>query len=74
MAGPSGPAFPHDPPMNRAARRRAAKAAKRQAKTTPAMRASIVEAHWRDTWHFSDNGLAVRDRHSRRTIAVYLGV
>ena len=60
--------------MNRAARRRAAKMAKKMAKITPRMRASIVEAHWRDEWHFSDWGLTVLDRHTQRKIAYYPGV
>ena len=60
--------------MNRAARRRAERAAGKQAKTTPATRARIVEKHWRDVWHFADAGLTVCDRFSRRTIAYYPGV
>ncbi len=60
--------------MNRAARRRAAKAAKKQAKTTLRMRQSIIDAHWRDAWHFSDAGLTVVDKYTERVIAYYPGV
>ncbi len=59
--------------MNRAARRRAERSAKKQAKTTPAERARIVEKHWRDVWHFADLGLTVRDRFGH-LIAHYPGV
>ncbi len=59
---------------NRAARRRAAKAAKKQAKTTPAQRARIVEKHWRDVWQFSDAGLTVTRLPFRRVVAQYPGV
>ena len=60
--------------MNRAARRRAERAAKKQAKITPAIRARIVEKHWRDVWHFADAGLTVTDKLTRRVIAFYPGV
>ncbi len=59
--------------MNRAARRRANRAAKRLAKSTPASRVLIIEKHWRDEWHFTDAGLIVRDKITRRTIAFYPG-
>ena len=60
--------------MNRAERRRAAKAAKKQAKTTGAERERILEKHWMRRWHFSDTGLSVRDKFNGREIAHYPGV
>ena len=70
-----GGAFRAPPfPMNRAARRRAEKAAKKQAKVTPEIRARIVEKHWRDVWHFNDLELTVRDKRTDQVIASYPGV
>ncbi len=59
---------------NRAAKRRAAKAWRKQAKTTPEMRQSIIDAHWRDGWHFTDAGLTVLCKFTGRFIAHYPGV
>ncbi len=46
----------------------------KQARTTPAERACIVEKHWRDVWHVADDGLTVRDKITGRIIAFYPGV
>ena len=60
--------------MNRAARRRAERSAKKQAKITPAERARTVEKHWRDVWHFADDGMTITDKRTKRVIAFYAGV
>jgi hypothetical protein len=59
---------------NRAARRRAEKLAKKQAKISPVTIQQIVERHWQDAWHFNDVGLRVVCPITRRVKTLYPGV
>ena len=64
--------------MNRAERRRKAKAEKKfraaEAKVRHTVPPLIVESHWRDVWHFDGWGLTVRNKATRLIVASYQGV
>ncbi len=64
--------------MNRAARRRAAKAQAKFGKAAKAVsaldRERVVDRYWNAVWHFDAAGLTVRDKATRRVVAVYPGV